>query len=320
MTITATKLSVNSPIPADAFDFRFPENAVVLQDEPKEKSFKVFIWGPDNRPAKEFTATEFSTYVDKLEQEELRQRIEKNLASKKPEDIFERGEYYIQSKKYDKAIAAYSEAIAIAPKTDEKTAWALGGYRAMIYLLYKQDFEKAAIDFTKLLRLAPKDAKGVYGLYYARGLAYAHQDATLDKSIADFTEGLQRAPDQDNSDPTGIIPIAYVVRSAARAHQGHYDTAIVDATKAIKMMQTCKLPEQHPERFADAYAVRCCIYEKTGEHAKAATDRETAKQLRQKKPSEFVKESDVVGDRIEADIFAAVHRCLLHLLPTLENP
>jgi tetratricopeptide (TPR) repeat protein len=313
MTITATKLSVNSPMPAKAFDFRFPENAVVLQDAQEKKSIKVFIWGPDNRPAKEFTATEFSTYVDKLEQEELRQRIEKNLASKNPEDIFERGTYYVQTKKYDEAIAAFSEAIAVAPpKTDEKITCALG-YRAMIYLLYKQDFEKAAVDFTKLLRLAPKDAEGVYGLYYARGLAYAHQDATLDKSIADFTEGLQRAPDQDNSDPAGIIPIAYVVRSAARAHQGHSDTAIVDATKAIEMMQTCKLPEQHPERFADAYAVRCCIYEKTGEHTKATADREIWKQLRQKKSRKTTNDYD-------DDIFAAIHRCLLHLLPTLENP
>ncbi|RMD58540.1 hypothetical protein D6833_12825 [Candidatus Parcubacteria bacterium] len=48
-------VTVNQPLPKDAFDFRFPENALVhhLPDASLEGHVKkgaISVWGPDDRP------------------------------------------------------------------------------------------------------------------------------------------------------------------------------------------------------------------------------------------------------------------------------
>ena len=54
ITFSVTRLSVNKPLPADAFEFRFPDKAVVRQVSADHETTKVMIWGPDNQPVKEF--------------------------------------------------------------------------------------------------------------------------------------------------------------------------------------------------------------------------------------------------------------------------
>jgi hypothetical protein len=52
--IVATTIVVNQPFPKDAFDFRFPNNAVVTKvlDNNRSKA-EAWLWGPDNKPVKQ---------------------------------------------------------------------------------------------------------------------------------------------------------------------------------------------------------------------------------------------------------------------------
>lgn len=50
--------TINASLPADAFDFRFPENCLVTHLPPVAGKAKVELWGPDNRPALEVTGRE----------------------------------------------------------------------------------------------------------------------------------------------------------------------------------------------------------------------------------------------------------------------
>jgi len=53
MRTVAEEISVNEPLPKDAFDFRWPENSLVAQFPPKDNQLRVTLWGPNNQPAKE---------------------------------------------------------------------------------------------------------------------------------------------------------------------------------------------------------------------------------------------------------------------------
>ncbi len=54
--IVVKDLVVNARLPADALDFTFPENCVVvdLRDVSSSDKRKVWVWGPDNRPLREY--------------------------------------------------------------------------------------------------------------------------------------------------------------------------------------------------------------------------------------------------------------------------
>jgi tetratricopeptide (TPR) repeat protein len=294
ITQTTTKLSVNSPLPDDADDFQFPKNMVVQQASLENKPVKFLLWGPDNKPAKEFnTGEEFNKFAEKEEFERLGQRVEKNLSSKKPSDLVERGEFLMHMKNFNAAIAAFSEVIAVAPKSEEGSQ-ALAG-RGMTYLLYKQDFGKAIADFTEIIQLASKEKDDdVTMVYYLRGLAYASQKDGLDKACADMTEVLRLDPNVQES-----LAGAYLVRSVAHTRKNNLDEALTDATKAIQV----------DPKNADAYAVRCYIYEKKGDQDKAIADRKASERLRGEAPN---------SNDIEAAFAVALHHCLTQLLPALE--
>ena len=66
------------------------------------------------------------------------------------------GNFYMELKQWDKAIADYSKAIELDPKN----AWALSN-RANIYSQLKQ-WDKAIADYTKAIELDPKNAWAVF--------------------------------------------------------------------------------------------------------------------------------------------------------------
>ena len=300
-TISATKLSVNSPLPADAFDFRFPENLEVQQIT-GNKSVKSILWGPDNKPGKTFeSGEEYRRYAEKDEHERLSRRVKANMASKKPKDLVDRGEYYMHTKDYDAAIAAFSQVISTVPETEEAGS-ALSG-RGFVYLLYKPDYEKAAADFTELIRLASKEKdEDATMVYILRGLAYAHQEKTLDKAVADLTIALaeKESPGPASEDDHYW---AYLVRAAILARQNKNADDLALALKDVE-----KVLSVH--RGAEAYAIAVAICEKEGNHAKAAELRETAKR-KTEKPIEC--------DGLEADFAAAAHDCVVKILPEIEK-
>jgi beta-lactamase regulating signal transducer with metallopeptidase domain/tetratricopeptide (TPR) repeat protein len=196
LTFVATKLSVNSPLAGDAFDFRFPAGLRVGERDKNNggDGEKVHIWGPDNKPAQTFASeTEYCRLVGMPQViEEMRQRVEKKIASKKPEDLMERGEYYVFTRKYDEAIATFTQWLAADPKPEGRVTAAQ--YRGMTYL-FKEDYDKAVVALTEALRLVEKlDMKdddraccAMY-LYCFRSLAYASQDNSLDKAMDDLSK------------------------------------------------------------------------------------------------------------------------------------
>jgi hypothetical protein len=56
--ISVKDLIINQPLPRDAFDFRFPENAIVRYFPPQEGKVKAMLWGPNNRPRQQIRSAE----------------------------------------------------------------------------------------------------------------------------------------------------------------------------------------------------------------------------------------------------------------------
>ena len=56
ITLAATSLVVNAALPDDALEFRFPEGAVVRDLLKDGRQARVFLWGSDNRPRREFAS------------------------------------------------------------------------------------------------------------------------------------------------------------------------------------------------------------------------------------------------------------------------
>ncbi|MEX2167713.1 MAG: hypothetical protein WD851_00255 [Pirellulales bacterium] len=51
----AEDVLINAELPSDAFDFTFPENAVVTQLPAVDGSYPLHVWGPDDKPARTYT-------------------------------------------------------------------------------------------------------------------------------------------------------------------------------------------------------------------------------------------------------------------------
>jgi tetratricopeptide (TPR) repeat protein len=301
-TFTARKLSVNRPLPDDALDFRFPENLQVQQTQPGMESTKFFIWGPDNKPAKTFeSAQAFNRYTMNDEMAQMKRRVDKNRDSKKPKDLVERGEYAMYTKDFDAALAAFSEVVSTVPKSEE-AVMALSG-RGFVNLFYKRDFDKAAADFTEIIRLTSKEKdEDATMVYILRGLAYAQQEKTLDKALADLTTALgeKESPAPLSEDDQYW---AYLVRAAILVRQ---NKSAADLALAMKDVE--KVLSVH--RGAEAYAIAVAICEKQGNHAKAAELGETAKQKTEK---------PIDSDGLEADFAAAARDCVARLVPGIEK-
>jgi tetratricopeptide (TPR) repeat protein len=286
---TATRISVNSSLPDDAFAFRFPKNLVVQQTPAGNHPERFLVWGADNKPAKEFdNAEEFNKYVENDALEDLGRKVEKNCNSTKPSDLIDRGVFLLQTKKFDAAIVAFSQVILQNPKSEEANCALF--YRGMIYLCCKQDNANAIADLTKCLRDAPKNENASL-CHYLRGLAYANGEDALEKAAADMTEAIQLDPKMQD-----CVQGAYLIRGILEARKGNLTEALADATRAI----------DNGRENADAFAVRAYILEKMGESKKAIADRDASIQFR-KRPSGV--------NEIDAMFADALHRCLLRLLP-----
>jgi Mlc titration factor MtfA (ptsG expression regulator)/Tfp pilus assembly protein PilF len=99
-----------------------------------------------------------------------------------------------------------------------KTHW----HRASCYESLGE-FDKALVDYTRLLQLVPKSERA--DAYYARGRAQgACEDYEL--AIADFSEAIRRRPD---------FAEAYRERGAARALRGEHVQAIADLNRALQL-------------------------------------------------------------------------------------
>jgi beta-lactamase regulating signal transducer with metallopeptidase domain/tetratricopeptide (TPR) repeat protein len=327
LTFVATKLSVNSPLAGDAFDFRFPVGMTVGERDKNNRmgeGEKVYIWGADNKPAQTFASErEYITkWAEPRELERRRKQTEEKLASKDPKDIEQRCIYYMDAKKYDEAIASLTELIAARPEPSLKMQALCR--RGGIFLLYRSNNAKAIDDFTEAIRLAKNDAKDgekdVVGIKAFRALAYAQQDETLDKALADLAD--VRPPAHDFNNPEndhGDERLACLLRAAIRIYQGKMrskDAITPQIWQDLSDGYLVQLPGGSP--FPDGYAMLGYVMEKYGDRKDVAVARDmrkTAAQVGEKWKDNLWKDMD--DDSVA--FFDAYHRCLVRLVPEIEQ-
>ncbi len=314
-TIEITKLSINEPMPADAFDFRFPENLLVHQVVPGKEGSNFIIWGANDKPAKVFySVQEYNRYENAQGIEVLRRRVEKNLASKKPEEAAARGFYYMLTRKYDEAIAAFSAAMAADPKSDEIVC--MVQYRCMAYLI-RENYEKTIADATETMRLTEllRESGDERAMFLARvtlinffrAIAYAQRDETLDKAAADLAE--LRAESQGTcGDEEDITRWTALLHATILIRQGKTKTP--DEAKRVLQAIECGFGD------ADAPALAVVFLKKSalanGDPAYAAKLREAAKRVKGEPWT-------LISERIAPDIAPVVHKCLVRLVPEIEK-
>ena len=76
ITLAATSLAVNAALPDDALNFRFPEGAVVEERSKDGRQTRVFLWGSDDRPQREFASgQEFAAFRRERDAESFAEEI-----------------------------------------------------------------------------------------------------------------------------------------------------------------------------------------------------------------------------------------------------
>jgi tetratricopeptide (TPR) repeat protein len=135
-------------------------------------------------------------------------------------DLLRRGYAAFREKKYDQAIADYSEAIRVNPQY--VTAYL---NRSWAYL-DKRDNDKAIADATEALRLDPKAAAG----YNNRGAALFAKKQ-YDRAISDYTEAIRVDPK---------FGLAYRNRARAYASKGDLERCNADLATAVELAKSNK--------------------------------------------------------------------------------
>ena len=222
------------------------QKQMMLQPQPP-RNFKELV-EELNRPG--FHGPLPKSLFPQLPSNEVQQRPSAPLPEPKPSGLdptdalayHNRGRSYTETREYDKAIADFTEAIRLVPKTAGNYFW-----RAICFGV-KGEHDKAIADFTETIRLDPKMAVA----YHNRGLSYLVK-REYDKAIADFTEAVGLDPnDADN----------YSRRAVCYGAKDEYDKAIADLTEAIRL----------DPNMAGAYCNRGTSYLRKGEYDKAIAD------------------------------------------------
>jgi tetratricopeptide (TPR) repeat protein len=140
---------------------------------------------------------------------------EQDEITKAAEEFYNRGNFYFNESDYDKAIAAFTEAIRLKPDVAEYY-----NDRGVMYS-YKGDLDNAIADYTEAIRLEPNEE-----LYRSnRGNSYFRKE-DYDKAIADYTELIRLKPNDADYHKN---------RGNAYYHKKNYDKAIANYNEAIRL-------------------------------------------------------------------------------------
>jgi len=153
-----------------------------------------------------------------------------------------RGWVYYWKKDYDGAIADFTKAIKLDPKNAE-----VYKLRGTAYV-FKEEFDQALSDYTELIRLDPKNAEA----YSLRGHMYFSKK-DYDQAFSDFTELIRLYP--KNTEVYSSRGLAYLLKH-------DYDKAIADYTKVISL----------DPKNAEAYSSRGLACYRKDDYDKAITD------------------------------------------------
>src|SRR3990170_5551095 len=187
-----------------------------------------------------------SVKADKNKQKEYAKAADTLSAA----DWFKKGRQYWLNKEYDKAIEAFTSAIALDP--NDAVAY---NNRGVVYGRDKGQYDRAIEDFNKAIQLDPNDAAA----YNNRGLAYDDK-GQYDRAIEDYNKAIALDPN---------LAAAYNNRGNAYGSKGQHDRAIEDFNKAIEL----------DPNDAVAYNNRGFAYDNKGQHDRAIEDYNKAIQL-----------------------------------------
>ncbi len=131
------------------------------------------------------------------------------------EVCYNRGNDWLATGEYDKAIADYTRALQLNPSfavayTNRGIAWCRKG-----------EYDKAIADYHEALRLDPNDVD----TYTNRGAAWDHK-GKYDEAIADFNQALRLDPNHAD---------VYYNRAITWKKKGQHDKAIADYKQSIKL-------------------------------------------------------------------------------------
>jgi tetratricopeptide (TPR) repeat protein len=161
-----------------------------------------------------------------------------------------RGDVYIDREDPDRAIADYASAIQIDPKNV-----AAYGHRTLAYS-QKGDFDHAIADASEAVRLDPKSAAA----FLSRADAYRFK-GDFDRAIADYDEAL-------TLDPMHKLHDILVNRGLAYASKGDREHAVADYSEAIRLNPTDPDPLFNRGRlyiYSDAISMAISDFTKTAE-------------------------------------------------------
>ena len=224
-TCNAIQLTVNQPLPDEAFGFYIPKDMVVKKMEDGVDNY--VLWGADNKPAKEFeNADAYCLYAKERDHNRLREYVERNGSSDTPWNLLEREICCNETKDIDVTIAAISEFVIQHPSSDDARV-----LRGVAYC-WKRETDKAIADFTKSMELAAREDANGWTLppwdvapHLLRGAAYLDRGDLLN-AFADATEAITINPQSSD---------AFALRSQVYAQQGEQEKSAADRQTAIRL-------------------------------------------------------------------------------------
>jgi tetratricopeptide (TPR) repeat protein len=152
---------------------------------------------------------------DKKEKKQVEAKISDDERMFQANEWFDRGYEYGLNKEYDKAIEAYTSAIALNP--NHAKAY---NNRGIAYEK-KGQYDRAIGDYNRVIAINPNLAEA----YNNRGYAY-YSKGQHDRAIEDYNKAITLNPN---------YYAAYDNSGVAYANKGQYDRAIEDFNKAIAL-------------------------------------------------------------------------------------
>jgi tetratricopeptide (TPR) repeat protein len=189
--------------------------------------------------------------------------VHKEIAEKEPgasqnRDALNRARREVQKKRYEAALADYTEAIRRKPDSAEAYYGRGNAYLKQTLLApalrgfdgqkLESVHETAISDFTEAIRLKPNFAE----TYARRGSAYWRQEQNSG-ALADFNEAIRLNPQSE---------WAWNGRGSVYLDQNQYEKAVADYSEAIRL---------EPNK-TESYSCRAVAYQKLGQTAKAKQD------------------------------------------------
>ncbi len=185
---------------------------------------------------------EYDSATSSQEKDRIKKEIEQVDIEFLAIQKLEEGNRFYYNGEYDRAIAAYNEAIELNPNDYD-------AYNSRACAYDEQgEYDKAIQNYNRAIELNPNDAD----IYNNRGVAY-YNISDIHRAFLDYNQAIKLNPND---------PKVYVNRGVAYRKTGDYDKAIADYNQAIKL---------NPD-FVEAYNNRGVVYYDIGDINRAIAD------------------------------------------------